>query len=102
MVIGMFKGAIVAVTLLIFKRVQTYSHLTPQERAQTVTIWMLKERSFVLIAWGYQTFSCFFVFCLVTAMRDKPFVGFVRAVFTGMTFAFVVKPCINVGNHFAV
>ena len=60
-VIGMFKGAVVAVTVIIFKRTQTYAATTPREKANTVLYWTLKERSFTLVALGYQTWSCFFV-----------------------------------------
>ena len=65
-------------------------------------MWRTKERMWYLLAWVYQTFSAFFIMCLVTMADDPGFYKFCRAWGLGLTFAFIVKPGMQVVNQYTV
>ena len=62
-IVGTFKGGIVAVTVLIFKGNAAHGDWTDEAAKQRqVNKWRRNELTFSCIAYGYMFFSAFFVF----------------------------------------
>ena len=94
-----------ALAMISFKRDIVFGGMTERERLKFIIWWHGKEKAFFLFAWSYQTFAAFFVMCLTTTgpphFTDAKFAGFCTGLGFGMTFAFIIRPGIQVLNHFA-
>jgi hypothetical protein len=102
LVVGTFKGGIIAVLILLFKSEAAMADWDDAARQRQLARWRRSECSLACIAFGYMFISFFFVFAFVIILDDKGFARFRTGMITCYTVALVLKPLRVVVNDLAV
>ena len=101
-IIGTFKGGIIAVTVLLFKSNAVHGDwdADPEKKKRQMAVWRRNELSFSCLAFGYMFLSAFFVFAFVIILDDKGFARYQKGMTTCYITALILKPVRMVVNQY--
>ena len=102
-IIGTFKGGIIAVTVLLFKSNAVHGdwNSDPRAKQRQLAAWRRNELMFSCLAFSYMFLSAFFVFAFVIILDDKGYGRYQKGMIVCYTTALILKPVRMVVNQYA-
>merc|ERR1719375_908576 len=92
LIVGTFKGSIVAITVLIFKSNAVHGEWDDTvSKQRQMMLWRRNELMFSCIAFGYMFFSAFFIFAFLIILDDTGFRRYQIGMLTCYTVALILK-----------